>query len=262
MEQPVDLFNVSGKVALVTGAASGIGLMIARGLVERGVRTYISSRDFRRCARVAAELSGPAQCTAIELDLQKPASIELAVETLSKSESRLDILVNNAGSLHIEKLNDFTEAAWDNDMQVNVKAAFFLTQKALPLLRAAASPSNPARVINIGSIGGLHVSDTENYAYIASKAAIHHLTRALGRRLGREHITVNTLAPGPFPSDMLNKMVPNAENAAEIVSRHIPRGRLGEAADLVGAVVFLASQAGSYVCGATIPIDGGITGSL
>lgn len=254
------LFDIGGKVALVTGGTSGIGLMIARGLVARGVRTYVSGRDAGRTMAVADEIAATGgHCIGLAADLADPAGPEVLAQALSAHEERLDLLVNNAGANAPGDLACMTVADWDLVLNVNVRAAFFLTQALLPLLKAAARAEDPARIVNIGSIGGLHVPNWEAHAYGASKAAIHHLTRSLAKALGPDRITANAIAPGPFPSRLTDT---ESDAVRTSVATYIPMGRPGEADDIVGLVTFLASRAGAYVNGTTIPLDGGYIAAL
>lgn len=253
------LFDIEGKVALVTGGTAGIGLMIARALVRRGARTYVTGRDQARADEVAAELSGGGSCFGIAVDLADAEGPWRLAEALGAREDRLDLLVNNAGASEVSAIDDASLADWDHVMGVNLRAPFFLVQQLLPLLRAAAARRGPARIVNIGSIGGLHVPNWEAFPYGASKAAIHHLTRALAKRLGRDNIVVNAIAPGPFPSRMTDVA---SDAVRRSVATYVPLGRAGEAEDIEGAVVFLASRAGAYVNGTTIPLDGGYIAAL
>jgi NAD(P)-dependent dehydrogenase (short-subunit alcohol dehydrogenase family) len=153
-----------------------------------------------------------------------------------------------------QPIEEFSEQGWDQVMNVNLKAAFFLTQKLLPELRAAASTSDHASVINVGSVGGQRVGPKENYSYAASKAALHHLTGSLSKRLGGENITVNAIAPGLFRS----RITVLSEEQASAIAATIPRKRLGTPEDVAGAAIYLASRAGAFVTGAVIPISGGM----
>lgn len=253
-----DLFAIRGKVALVTGGTSGIGLMIARGLVRRGVRTYIAGRDAAQCQQVAATLSGAGDCRALVADLAAAAGPAMLAAQLA-NEPQLHVLVNNAGANERGTLETLSAADWDQVLNVNLRAGFFLAQALLPQLRAAATARDPARIINIGSIGGLHIPSWDAFPYGASKAAVHHLTRALAKRLGRDQITVNAIAPGPFPSRLTDTGSAAVKKSIETC---IPLGRPGEADDIEGLVVFLASRAGAYVNGTTIPLDGGYIAAL
>lgn len=257
MDDP--LFDLRGKVALVTGGTSGIGLMIARGLVRRGVRTYVTGRDAARCTAVAAELSTGGWCAGLAADLAHADSPRQLATELGQREARLHILVNNAGTDDRGTLETLTPEAWDAVLQVNLRAAFFMAQQMLPLLRAAATPQDPARIIGIGSIGGLHVPNWDAFPYGASKAALHHLTRALAKRLGPDHVTANAIAPGPFPSRMTDMRSPAVKQG---IATCVPLRRAGEPGDIEGAVVFLASRAGAYVNGVTLPLDGGYLAAL
>lgn len=253
------LFGVAGKVAVVTGGSRGIGAMIARGLVQAGCRVYITARKAAACDAMAAELSADGECLSVPLDLSVPGSAAQLVAAVSEREDRLDILVNNAGATWGEPLETYPLAAFDKVLGINVKAVFELTVASLPLLRAAASPDDPARVINIGSVDGLGVPALESYAYSASKAGVHMLTRHLASRLAAEAITVNAIAPGPFDSKMMAFALDDPASRATVAAG-VPLGRIGEPDDMAGAVIYLSSRAGRYLTGAVIPVDGGIAG--
>jgi NAD(P)-dependent dehydrogenase (short-subunit alcohol dehydrogenase family) len=250
------LFQLTGKVALVTGGTRGIGQMIARGLLQAGVeRLYISSRKAPEGERAATELANDGEVHYINADLGSEEQCERLARELAAREQRLHILVNNAGATWGAPLEEFPAFAWDKVLNINLKAPFFLTRACLPLLRAAASDEDPARVINVGSIEGLRVPDLEIYSYAASKAGVHHLTRVLARRLGAERITVNAIAPGPFPSKMMRATL---EAFGEQIAASSALGRIGHPDDIAGTAIYLASRAGAYTTGAIIPVDGGI----
>jgi NAD(P)-dependent dehydrogenase (short-subunit alcohol dehydrogenase family) len=250
-----NLFSVEGKVALVTGGSRGIGYMIARGYVENGVTTYITARKAEACDAAAKALSAYGKCISLPVDVSSLSGIKQLVEALRAREPKLHVLVNNAGANWAEPVDAFSEAGWDKVMDVNLKAVFFLTRELLPQLRAAGSAADPARVINIGSIDGLHVPGLETYAYSSSKAGAHHLTRTLARRLAGEHINVNAIAPGPFESKM---MADTLKHFGDAIRSAVPRGRIGEPEDMAGTAIYLASRASAYVTGAVLPVDGGL----
>jgi NAD(P)-dependent dehydrogenase (short-subunit alcohol dehydrogenase family) len=251
-----DLFSIEGKVALVTGGSRGIGLMIARGYAERGARVYISARSADACAAAAAEVAKVGTCAALPADLSKHAEVKRLAAELAGREPALHVLVNNAGANWGAPIEEYPDAAWDKVLALNVKAIFHLTVALLPQLAAAATPEDPARVINIGSADGLQVPLLETYAYSASKAAVHHLTRVLARKLAPRDITVNAVAPGPFESKM---MAATLERFGDAIAKTNPRKRIGTPEDMAGVAIYLASRAGAYVTGAVIPVDGGIS---
>ena len=198
-----DLFSIAGKTALVTGGSRGIGKMIATGYVEAGAKVYVSSRKAEACDELAAELSDVGECVALPADLStEPGCRALGGGSWPSASRDSHILVNNAGNTWGAPFEEFDDAAWDRVLSLNVKGVFHTTKFLTPLLRAASSPDDPARVINIGSIDGILVSVLESYSYGASKAAVHQLTRHLAKRLAPS-ITVNAIAPGPFESKMM-----------------------------------------------------------
>ena len=251
-----DLFSIAGKTALVTGGSRGIGLMIARGFVEAGARVYISSRKADVCDRVAAELAQAGTCISLPADVATEAGARGLADAVAAREQALDILVNNAGANWGAPLAEYPDSAWDKVLALNVKSVFHLSRLLLPLLERAARPGDPARIINVGSIDGLHVPVLETYAYSASKAAVHHMTCVLARRLAPHGVTVNAVAPGPFESKMMAETLQRFRDA--IVSS-CPLGRIGEPEDMAGVAIYLASRAGAYLTGAVIPVDGGIS---
>ena len=252
-----DLFGVKGKTAVVTGGSRGIGLMIARGLIEAGARVYITARKAEACDAAAAELSKVGECISIPSDLSTRAGIDHLRDGVAAREKQVHILVNNAGAAWGAPIDEYPEEGWDKVIDTNVKAVFFTTQQFLPMLRAAATPEDRARVVNIGSIDGLSVPVPESFAYSTSKAAIHMLTRHLARRLVEENINVNAIAPGLFPSKMTAFMYETPELEAAMMER-IPMHREGRQDDIAGTVIFLVSRASAYITGAVIPVSGGL----
>jgi NAD(P)-dependent dehydrogenase (short-subunit alcohol dehydrogenase family) len=256
-----DLFDVSGKRALVTGGSRGIGLMIARGLVQAGARVIVSSRKAEDVQAAAGELAKLGDCEAIPGDISTPEGAAALAGAVRERSPELEILVNNAGAAWGAPLQEFPPGGWDKVMHTNVEGVFHLTVALLDALRAAASAEDPARVINIGSIDGLRTPSVENYSYSASKAAVHMLTRHLAKRLAPEHITVNAIAPGPFESKMMAWALDDPERR-EAIEQEVPLARIGRPDDVAGLTLLLASRAGSYLTGTVIPLDGGITGCV
>lgn len=248
-----NLFNLQGKVAVVTGGSRGIGAMIARGFVENGVKTYITARRVEELEATAEALSAYGECIAIPGNLADAEGVQAFASELASREERIDILVNNAGASWGASIDEFPEAGWDKIMDLNVKSLFFLTQALLPQLQEAGSAQDPARVINIGSINGLSYAPLQNYSYTASKAAVHHLTRHMAVDLAPRFIAVNAIAPGFFPSKMTAHLLPHEAEMA----KDIPRGRLGTPEDAAGTAIYLCSRAAAFVTGHVLVLDGG-----
>ncbi|MFA5493707.1 MAG: SDR family oxidoreductase [Porticoccaceae bacterium] len=241
------LFSLEGKVALVTGGRRGIGKMIADALVEAGCKVYVVSRS----PEIYADRHS------IASDLASMASLEELVGEVARRETQLHILVNNAGYFSAGTIDQACADDWNRVMDINVRAPFFLVQKLLPLLQRGACADDPARVVNIGSIGGVMGPSNRAYAYGASKAGIHQLTRNLAADLGRHHITVNAIMPGYFPSDMTDGFFAAEPGLKDMILSRIPRGRLGSADDIGGLTVALCGRSGAYITGTVTPLDGG-----
>jgi len=163
------------------------------------------------------------------------------------------VLVNNSGVSWGEPLDKYQEKGWDKVMDVNVKGLFFLTKELLPLLEVTATSADPARIINIGSVAGLNPQPIPTYAYDTSKAAVHHLSRKLAGELASRNITVNVIAPGAVPSKMSNQLLKYADEDA----LRAALGRWGSPEDMAGAAIYLSSNAGAWVTGGILKVDGG-----
>lgn len=249
-----DLFSVAGKTAIVTGGSRGIGKMIAQGFVANGVKTYITARKADACEATANELSEVGECVALPADLSSDEGREAFVTEIKSREDKIDILVNNAGAAWGASFEDYPDDGYDKVMDINVRAIFMLTRDLMPLLTKDATTENPSRVINIGSIDGLRVSATDNFAYGASKAAVHFLTKNLAVRLAPKGLTVNAIAPGPFESKMMEHTLKNFQDKIE---QQNPMGRIGNSEDMAGLALYLASSATRYMTGQVIALDGG-----
>ena len=249
-----NLFNVEGKVVLITGGSRGIGEMIATGFVENGAKVYISARKAPACNELAEKLSQKGFCVSLPCDLSTMEGVEWMAAELAEREGQLDVLINNAGAAWGEPIEDYSEKGWDKVFNINIKGPFFLTQKLLPMLRKAGTPDAPARIINTASINGIEPPELETYAYSSSKAGMIMLTRHLAKRLAPDNILVNCIAPGPFPSQMMKETL---ETMGDAIRGRNPLGRIGEPEDIAGVAIFLASRASGYTTGACIPCDGG-----
>jgi NAD(P)-dependent dehydrogenase (short-subunit alcohol dehydrogenase family) len=251
-------FSVADLTVLVTGGSRGIGLMMAQGFVAAGARVIISSRTADACRGASAALQQLGTCVALPADLSGDEGQAQLVAGVREHCDRVDVLINNAGAAWGSPIDSHPLEAFDKTWSVNVKAAFGITQKLLPELRAAASPQRPGRVINIGSVDGLRVPWLDNFSYSASKAGLHMLTRHMASRLASDHVTVNAIAPGPFRTKMMNAVLGDPGTSDEVL-RRVPLGRLGEPRDIAGLALFLAGPSASWITGAVIPLDGGIT---
>ncbi|MCW3783629.1 SDR family NAD(P)-dependent oxidoreductase [Defluviimonas sp. CAU 1641] len=251
-----NLFSLEGRIALVTGGATGIGRMAAEALVAAGARVLIVSRKGHACEEVAAELNAAGYTGRAEGfagDIGTENGVRALAAEIGKRIDRLHILVNNAGVSWGTQLGEFPYSVWDKVMSVNVTGPFALTQAMLPLLKAAATEDDPARVINTGSVMGEVPLGETVYSYAASKAAVHHMIRVLAKELAGARITVNAIAPGPLQSKMTRFAIGHDEGERKM-QRHVPRGRIGRPDNIGGCLLFPCGRGGSFLTGAILPV--------
>lgn len=252
-----DLFSIEGKTALVTGGSSGLGLIMAKGLLDNGARVIIASRSEEKCNQALSELDAFGDVAAIAADVTNAEQRLKLVEFVAERFGSLSILLNNAGANWGAKLEDYPDEGFEKVVSTNLNGVFSLTRDCVDLLALAGSSEDPSRVINIGSMDGIHVPIVQRvptFAYSASKAALHHLTKALAVDLASKNITVNAIAPGFFESRMTDHVF---EHYLQDIEDDCPLHRVGQPQEMVGIVTYLASKAGAYTNGTVIPVDGG-----
>lgn len=252
-----ELFDLSGRIILLTGGANGLGRMMAEALLRAGAEVYITSR--RDAEATADELQALGKCHGINADLSTPEGAVALAETVRDRTDQLNVLINNAGATFGAPLESFPDEAWGKVMAINLQSPFTLVRELVGHLEKAGSTTDPARILNVGSIAGSGAQRLSAYSYTASKAAIHHLTRELAADLARRHIAANVIVPGWFPTDM-TAHVRADDSLSKAVTKKIPLGRYGAAEDIGGVTVFLASRAAAYITGAEIPVEGGLLG--
>lgn len=257
MPEPSDLFSVRGRTALVTGGATGLGRICAEALLGAGARVLIASRKAEACEAVAEELSALGSCEGFGGTVASEAGVTaLSAEVRSRTDA-LHILVNNAGANWGSSFETYPWKAWDRVLSTNVTGLFSLTRNLAPMLIAAATTDRPSTIVNMGSVMGYVTQSETAWAYAASKAAVHHLTRILAAEFAPRQVTVNALAPGPFPTNMTKFAMSDEAGLARSV-RAVPMGRVGRADDLAGPLLFLTGRGGAYTTGAILPVDGGV----
>jgi gluconate 5-dehydrogenase len=250
-----ELFNLTGRVAIVTGGSRGLGQEIAEGLAEAGAKLMLCARRDEWLTPAVAELRAKGvHVDAAVCDVSKPSDVQAVVDQAMKTFGQIDILVNNAGVSWGAEPEDMALDKWQKVIDVNLTGAFLFSQAAGRRMLER----QYGRIINVASIAGLHVSvNGPHYAgYAASKAGLMGLTRELAGTWGRQGIRVNAIAPGFFPSRMTEAVLPQAE---EGLKANCPIPRAGRAGELKGVAVFLAADASNYITGQVIVVDGGRT---
>jgi gluconate 5-dehydrogenase len=250
------LFDLSGKTALVTGGSRGLGLQIAEALGEAGARILLTSRKAGDLEESAGHLKAKdIEAIWLAADLSQPSEIVRVTQDAIARLGQVDILVNNAGATWGAPAEDHPLEAWDKVMNLNVRSIFLMSQA---IGKHSMIPRKSGRIINVASIAGLAGSqDLSTVAYQTSKAAVINFTRSLAGEWGKFGINVNALAPGFFPSRMTKGLLD--QYGADNMARHAPLRRLGDDDDLKGATLLFASQAGKHITGQILPIDGGVS---
>ena len=258
MRTTQELFSLQGKTALVTGGSRGLGLQMAEALGEQGARLVISSRKQEELDIAVAHLASKGiEASAIAADLSVEANVQPFVEEALRRLGQIDILINNAGASWGAPAEEHPLDAWDKVMNLNVRSIFLVSQAVGKL---SMIPRGYGRIVNISSIAGLAGNPPgtmSTIAYNTSKGAIVNFTRALAGEWGRHGITVNSIAPGFFPSKMTKGVL--AAIGADVLAKDAPLARLGDDEDLKGAVVLFASDAGKHITGQILAVDGGVS---
>jgi len=249
-----ELFDLRDRVAIVTGGGKGIGFKMAEGLAEAGADIVLCSRKVENCQQAAAEISKlGVKALARKCDVKSAGDVQRVVDDTVKEFGRVDVLVNNSGANWGAPPEDYPLEGWNKVLETNLTGAFLFSRAAGRIMIRQKSGS----ILNIASIMGIigtEADAADAIAYSASKGALISFTKDLAAKWAKYNIRVNAIAPGWFPTDMTRWVL---ENQGAKLNAHIPMRRFGDGDELKGAVVFLASQAASYVTGAVLPVDGG-----
>lgn len=251
-----NLFDLTGKTALVTGSSVGIGSYIAEGLAAAGAKVCVVSRNLDDCQKVVERITAAGgQAFAIAADVAEPEGVRQLAADFAQHSPHLDILVNNAGMMLERSFEEWGAEDYERVVNLLMRTPFLMVQAFLPALLVKADTEDPTRVINIGSVDGIKPPFLDSYPYPAAKAGVHQLTRQLARTIGPKGVSVNAIAPGAFPS----------RTAAPVLEKHLqdfidvtPLARIGRPDDMAGTVVYMASRAGAFLNGSIIVLDGGL----
>jgi NAD(P)-dependent dehydrogenase (short-subunit alcohol dehydrogenase family) len=258
MRTSQELFSLAGKTALVTGGSRGLGLQMAEALGEQGARIVLSARKQAELDEAVAHLQARGvDASAIAVDLSDDAQVQPFVDEAIRRLGHIDILINNAGASWGAPAEEYPVEAWDKVMNLNIRSIFLVTQA---VGRLSMIPRKYGRIINISSIAGLAgnpPNTMKTIAYNTSKGAVVNFTRTLAGEWGRYGITVNSIAPGFFPSKMTKGVL--AAIGEETLAKEAPLGRIGDDEDLKGATLLFASDAGKHITGQTLAVDGGVS---
>ncbi|WP_157961463.1 glucose 1-dehydrogenase [Microvirga flavescens] len=250
----LELFSLKGKVAVITGASRGLGKPMAKGLAAAGAHVVLMARDEEKLKAVRDEIADAGgKAAVLAVDLADEEAIRAGIRRIGNDLGRIDICVNNAGIINWQPILDSDVEDFERIMETNVKASFILSQECAAFMRAG---GRGGRIVNIGSVLST-IGRAKLHAYCASKSAIVGLTRSLAAELGRENITANVIAPGYFVSD-INASLTSRPGYVDAVSGVTPMERWGKPEELVGTLIYLASDASSFVTGQVIHVDGGI----
>ncbi|KAJ1955539.1 hypothetical protein EC988_001823 [Linderina pennispora] len=252
-------FSVKDKSFVITGGGAGLGRMMAEGLVAAGAHVYIASRNEQILKETSQSLTaqGPGKCDYIVCDITDSEQVQELAHKLTELEPNgLHALINNCGRTYVANYKEHPDDEFLSTLQLNMFTPFLVSKTLLPLLKRAATKERPARIINITSIAGYRICVSTHPAYISSKAGLIHLTKDMAQKFAPDNITVNSISPGSFDSPMLRDSLP--EDFFMQMPDLVPLRRLGNTIDITGTVVFLASDAGSYITGTDTILDGGV----
>ncbi len=242
---------------LVTGGSSGLGLVMSEGLLQNGASVIIASRKQARIEEALENLQKLGDANGVAADISTAEGRQTLVQFVESQWGGLDVLINNAGTNYAAQLSDYSDEAFQKVVSTNLSSVFSLTRELTPLLEKSGRDNNPARIVNIGSMDGIHVPIVQRqptFAYSASKAALHHLTKSFAIFLANKNITANAVAPGFFVSRMTEGVF---ESYLEDIEKDCPLRRLGKPAEIFGIIAYLITAAGAYTNGTTISVDGG-----